>query len=141
MKTRKAYAKDLAYIHHVGFGDFARDSAPGLLGLLRAARGDGKRGRQGRHGRRGRLDRRRTAAPCDLSAIALAAAEALAKQGTRILARESHELARMRSGGSGIRIFNHETHETHENGWGRIGVRRRFLAACLHPAVAYNHDL
>jgi SAM-dependent methyltransferase len=40
MKTRTAYAKDLAYVHHVGFGDFARDSAPGLLRLLRAARVD-----------------------------------------------------------------------------------------------------
>jgi len=37
-KTRAAYAKDLAYIHHVGFGDFARDAAPGLLRLLRTAR-------------------------------------------------------------------------------------------------------
>src|SRR5262245_19988172 len=31
----KAYKEDLAYIHDVGFGDFARDSAPGLLELLR----------------------------------------------------------------------------------------------------------
>ena len=65
MKTPTAYAEDLAYVHHVGFGDFARDSAPGLLRLLHAARGDGRRGRQGRHGRRGRLDRRWTAAPCE----------------------------------------------------------------------------
>jgi len=85
MKTRKAYAKDLAYIHHVGFGDFARDSAPGLLGLLHAACGDGRRGRPGRNERRGRLDRRWTAAPCDLSAIALAAAEACAKPGGHVI--------------------------------------------------------
>ena len=42
MKTRTAYAKDLAYIHHVGFGDFARDAAPGLLRLLHTARGEGR---------------------------------------------------------------------------------------------------
>jgi SAM-dependent methyltransferase len=42
MKIPTAYAKDLAYIHHVGFGDFARDAAPGLLRLLPAARGDGR---------------------------------------------------------------------------------------------------
>jgi SAM-dependent methyltransferase len=41
MKSKAAYTADLAHVHHVGFGDFARDSAPGLLGLLRAARGDG----------------------------------------------------------------------------------------------------
>jgi SAM-dependent methyltransferase len=41
MKISTAYAKDLAYIHHVGFGDFARDAAPGLLRLLHAARLDG----------------------------------------------------------------------------------------------------
>jgi SAM-dependent methyltransferase len=41
MKTMTAYAEDLAYVHHVGFGDFARNSAPGLLRLLHAARGDG----------------------------------------------------------------------------------------------------
>lgn len=29
------YEEDLAYVHDVGFGDFARDSAPGLLDLLR----------------------------------------------------------------------------------------------------------
>ena len=31
----KAYQNDLAYIHDVGFGDFAKNSAPGLLELLR----------------------------------------------------------------------------------------------------------
>jgi SAM-dependent methyltransferase len=31
----KAYAEDLAYTHDVGFGDFARSAAPGLLVLLR----------------------------------------------------------------------------------------------------------
>jgi len=85
MKTMTAYAEDLAYVHHVGFVDFARNSAPGLLRLLHAAREVGRRGRLGRHGRRGRLDRRRTAAPCDLSAIALAAAEACAKQGGQVI--------------------------------------------------------
>ena len=30
-----AYEEDLAYIHDVGFGDFARKSAPGLLAILR----------------------------------------------------------------------------------------------------------
>jgi len=30
----KAYKDDLAYIHDVGFGDFAKNSAPGLLDLL-----------------------------------------------------------------------------------------------------------
>jgi len=40
MKTSTAYARDLAYVHHVGFGDFARNSAPGLLRLLHAARRD-----------------------------------------------------------------------------------------------------
>src|SRR5439155_24360251 len=29
------YHEDLAYIHDVGFGDFARNAAPGLLELLR----------------------------------------------------------------------------------------------------------
>lgn|SRR5262245_61008830 len=29
------YARDLAYIHHAGFGDFARRAAPGVLRLLR----------------------------------------------------------------------------------------------------------
>ncbi len=29
-----AYASDLAYIHDTGFGDFARQSAPGLFALL-----------------------------------------------------------------------------------------------------------
>jgi SAM-dependent methyltransferase len=32
-----AYKDDLAYIHDVGFGDFARNSAPGLLEILRQA--------------------------------------------------------------------------------------------------------
>lgn len=31
----KAYQDDLAYIHDVGFGDYARNSAPGLLEILR----------------------------------------------------------------------------------------------------------
>jgi len=31
----KAYGEDLAYIHDVGHGDFARSAAPGLLGILR----------------------------------------------------------------------------------------------------------
>lgn len=30
----EAYRKDLAYIHDVGFGDFAKNSAPGLLKIL-----------------------------------------------------------------------------------------------------------
>jgi SAM-dependent methyltransferase len=30
-----AYGDDLAYIHDVGFGDFARNAAPGILALLR----------------------------------------------------------------------------------------------------------
>lgn len=30
----KAYAEDLAYIHDVGFGQFARESAPGVLQML-----------------------------------------------------------------------------------------------------------
>src|SRR5215831_3965456 len=29
------YGEDLAYIHHVGFGDFAASAAPGILRLLR----------------------------------------------------------------------------------------------------------
>lgn len=33
----KAYGDDLAYIHDVGFGWFARESAPGVLGMLRRA--------------------------------------------------------------------------------------------------------
>lgn len=33
----EAYRDDLAYIHDVGFGDFARNSAPGLLEILRQA--------------------------------------------------------------------------------------------------------
>ncbi len=32
----KAYKDDLAYIHDVGFGDFARNSAPGLLEILQS---------------------------------------------------------------------------------------------------------
>ena len=32
---RTAYATDLAYIHHHGFGDFARNAAPSLLRMLR----------------------------------------------------------------------------------------------------------
>jgi SAM-dependent methyltransferase len=32
-----AYRDDLAYIHDVGFGDYARNSAPGLLKILRKA--------------------------------------------------------------------------------------------------------
>ena len=30
-RMTEAYKDDLAYIHDVGFGDFARNSAPGLL--------------------------------------------------------------------------------------------------------------
>ena len=30
-----AYAEDLAYIHDVGFGDFAREAAPHVIGILR----------------------------------------------------------------------------------------------------------
>lgn len=33
----KHYGEDLAYIHDVGFGHFARDAAPGLLDILRRA--------------------------------------------------------------------------------------------------------
>jgi len=33
----QAYKDDLAYIHDVGFGDYARDSAPGLLTMLKDA--------------------------------------------------------------------------------------------------------
>lgn len=32
-----SYQEDLAYIHHVGFGDFAEGAAPGVLALLREA--------------------------------------------------------------------------------------------------------
>jgi SAM-dependent methyltransferase len=32
-----AYGRDLAYVHDVGFGDFALNAAPGLLDLLRQA--------------------------------------------------------------------------------------------------------
>lgn len=35
MDPIEAYKDDLAYIHDAGFGDFARNSAPGLLELLR----------------------------------------------------------------------------------------------------------
>lgn len=35
MKSIEAYKTDLAYIHDVGFGDFATNSAPGLLEILR----------------------------------------------------------------------------------------------------------
>ena len=34
-KAARAYSTDLAYIHDVGFGDFARNAAPGVLSLLR----------------------------------------------------------------------------------------------------------
>jgi SAM-dependent methyltransferase len=33
----RGYQNDLAYIHDVGFGDFARKAAPGLLAILRRA--------------------------------------------------------------------------------------------------------
>lgn len=33
----QAYQSDLAYIHDAGFGDFARNAAPGLLAILRRA--------------------------------------------------------------------------------------------------------
>src|SRR5262252_1578743 len=33
----KPYREDLAYIHDVGHGDFARQSAPGVLAMLRAS--------------------------------------------------------------------------------------------------------
>jgi SAM-dependent methyltransferase len=36
-KAGSQYGDDLAYIHHEGFGDFARDAGPGLLALLREA--------------------------------------------------------------------------------------------------------
>ncbi len=29
------YSDDLAYIHHVGYGSFARDAAPGVLEIFR----------------------------------------------------------------------------------------------------------
>jgi SAM-dependent methyltransferase len=35
MDLIEAYRADLAYIHDVGFGDFAKNSAPGLLEILR----------------------------------------------------------------------------------------------------------
>lgn len=37
MKSAALYSADLAYIHHTGFGDFARQAAPELLRLLRRA--------------------------------------------------------------------------------------------------------
>jgi SAM-dependent methyltransferase len=37
MSRAEFYAPDLAYVHHVGFGNFARNAAPGLLRLLRRA--------------------------------------------------------------------------------------------------------
>ncbi len=36
MNRRAIYQKDLAYIHHTGFGDFSRQAGPELLRLLRA---------------------------------------------------------------------------------------------------------
>lgn len=33
----EAYGRDLAHVHDMGHGDFARDAAPGVLGLLRRA--------------------------------------------------------------------------------------------------------
>jgi SAM-dependent methyltransferase len=36
-RQKPLYAEDLAYIHHVGFGDFARKAAPELLRVLRRA--------------------------------------------------------------------------------------------------------
>jgi SAM-dependent methyltransferase len=36
MNRSGAYEQDLAYIHDAGFGDFARNAAPGLLRILRA---------------------------------------------------------------------------------------------------------
>lgn len=35
--SRRAYDRDLAYIHHVGFGDFSREAAPGILSLFSRA--------------------------------------------------------------------------------------------------------
>lgn len=37
MEDRSIYREDLAYIHHVGFGDFSRAACPGLLRILRQA--------------------------------------------------------------------------------------------------------
>lgn len=34
--TARMYGRDLAFVHHFGFGDFARRASPGLLALLRA---------------------------------------------------------------------------------------------------------
>jgi len=33
----EAYGRDLAHVHDLGHGDFARDAAPGVLGLMRRA--------------------------------------------------------------------------------------------------------
>jgi SAM-dependent methyltransferase len=33
----EAYGRDVAYVHDTGHGDFARDAAPGVLGLMRRA--------------------------------------------------------------------------------------------------------
>lgn len=33
----RTYDEDLAYVHDVGFGDFARSVAPGVLEILRRA--------------------------------------------------------------------------------------------------------
>jgi SAM-dependent methyltransferase len=33
----EAYGRDVAHVHDVGHGDFARDAAPGVLGLMRRA--------------------------------------------------------------------------------------------------------
>jgi SAM-dependent methyltransferase len=33
----EAYGRDVAYVHDMGHGDFARDAAPGVLGLMRRA--------------------------------------------------------------------------------------------------------
>jgi SAM-dependent methyltransferase len=35
VSTKRFYARDLAHVHDAGFGDFARDAAPGLLRRLR----------------------------------------------------------------------------------------------------------
>ena len=37
MPIPAAYDNDLAYVHDVGFTDFAKESAPGLLKILRSA--------------------------------------------------------------------------------------------------------
>lgn len=33
----EAYGRDIAHVHDIGHGDFARDAAPGVLGLMRRA--------------------------------------------------------------------------------------------------------